>query len=215
MKLAALASCRHGNMREKLKGRWLRLMSIPIIWTGRMARFCFLKDHRKPVSQDSQDGFSTRPHRSRQSVSIWTPITSFPCNHQLWVFLSFPGLSIHCILFFVSTTAFLCPCTWLLSPTLFACLLYTCTHATPPSCFPCLLLILSVSQGEPVEADLLACKFPFSPVLPTCHFLCMLPASWWFVAWLTVWLWSWRWYISQKHLSNFTRLHSGLSQKTA
>jgi hypothetical protein len=53
--------------------------------------------------------------------------------------------------------------------------------------FPCLILILSVFQGAPIETDLLACKFPHSPLLPTCSFLCMVPASWWFLAWLNVW----------------------------
>jgi hypothetical protein len=44
-------------------------------------------------------------------------------------------------------------------------------------------------------------------------FLCLLPASRWFLAWLIYWPWRWRWYVSPKPRLTFNRLRGVKSRK--
>jgi hypothetical protein len=41
----------------------------------------------------------------------------------------------------------------------------------------------------------------------------LLPASWWFLAWLTLQPWRWRWYVPVKRWLTFTGLHNVIPQK--
>jgi hypothetical protein len=83
--------------------------------------------------------------------------------------------------------------------------------------FSSLLLICSVSQGELMQADLLACKFLPSLCRPCalqraiCSACCLIHPR--FLQ-LILRPWRWRWYVPLTSWLTFTRLHGIFSQKT-
>jgi hypothetical protein len=50
-------------------------------------------------------------------------------------------------------------------------------------------------------------------VVSTLGLLCLLPALWWFLTWLTLWPGRWRQYVLQKHQLTFTRPHGAVFHK--
>jgi hypothetical protein len=86
-------------------GRWLRVSTVPTIWTGRMASVwenCGIlspapwKNYRKPPSHDSKSGFSTVQRRSVHIALMRGTIHI--CFHRTLAILSLDVLaSCHCL----------------------------------------------------------------------------------------------------------------------